>query len=84
MAVASLMWLVRALPAHYIEYLNHNGDPVDDIPSIHQVFDQCSNDGTVIFSNYTFNINSILNNINLVNCDVWLRGEFRFCDDISY
>ncbi|KAJ5600412.1 exo-polygalacturonase [Penicillium hetheringtonii] len=52
--------------------------------SIYRAFDQCGNDGTVIFSNYTFNINSILNTTNLVNCDVLLRGELRFSDDISY
>ncbi|OQE19412.1 hypothetical protein PENSTE_c015G06691 [Penicillium steckii] len=83
-AVASYVVNENTTCTLYPESLNHNGDPVDDVPSIHQAFNQCGNDGTVVFSNHTFNINSILNTTNLANCDVLLRGELRFSDDISY
>ncbi|KAJ5624052.1 hypothetical protein N7510_000361 [Penicillium lagena] len=68
----------------YPEGLDHNGEAVDDAPSIHQAFDLCGINGTVIFSDNTFNINSVLNTTNLLNCDVSLRGELRFSDDIPY
>jgi polygalacturonase len=68
----------------YPEALNHNGEAVDDAPSIHQAFDLCGINGTVIFSDNTFNINSVLNTTNLLNCDVSLRGELRFSDNIPY
>ena len=68
----------------YPESLRNDGQPIDDAPAIHQAFDLCGIDGSVIFSNNTFNINSVLNTTNLVNCDVSLRGELRFSTNISY
>ncbi|KAJ5732337.1 exo-polygalacturonase [Penicillium malachiteum] len=68
----------------YPESLTHNGEPVDDSPSIHQAFDLCGTNGTVIFSQNTFHINSVLNTTNLLNCDVELRGELRFSTNIPY
>ncbi|KAJ5820040.1 hypothetical protein N7474_005631 [Penicillium riverlandense] len=68
----------------YPESLKHNGQAVDDAPSIHQAFNLCGINCTVIFSDNTFNINSVLNTTNLLNCDVSLRGELRFSDDIPY
>ena len=59
----------------YPEALTHNGKPVDDAPSIHQAFDLCGINGTVIFTNHTFNVNSVLNTTNLINCDVSLRAR---------
>jgi hypothetical protein len=34
-----------------------------------------THNGDVIFANHTFNINSVMNTTNLVNCDVIFRGE---------
>ncbi|EED23059.1 exo-polygalacturonase, putative [Talaromyces stipitatus ATCC 10500] len=68
----------------YPEALTHNGQAVDDAPSIHQAFDLCGINGTVIFTNNTFHINSILNTTNLLNCNVSLRGELRFSTNTPY
>ena len=57
---------------------------VDDSPSILEAFDLCGTDGTVIFSDGTFHVNSVLNTTNLANCDVQLRGELRFSTDTAY
>ncbi|KAJ5785795.1 uncharacterized protein N7503_011007 [Penicillium pulvis] len=68
----------------YPESLKYNGSPVDDTPYIHKAFETCGSNGHIVFSNYTFNINSVLNTTNLVNCDVSLQGELLFSDDIPY
>ncbi|KAJ5191350.1 uncharacterized protein N7498_010335 [Penicillium cinerascens] len=69
----------------YPESLNNDGQAIDDAPSIHKAFDLCGHDGQVIFpANHTFNINSVMNTTNLVNCDVTLRGELRWSTDIPY
>ena len=68
----------------YPESLSNDGQPVDDVPSIHEAFDLCGVDGEVIFADYTFNINSVLNTTNLANCDVSLQGELLFSTDIDY
>lgn len=83
-AVASYVVKNNVTCTLYPESLTHNTEPVDDAPSIHEAFKMCGNDGTVIFSNHTFNINSIFNNTNLVNCEVLLCGELCFSDDILY
>ncbi|CRG92671.1 hypothetical protein PISL3812_09735 [Talaromyces islandicus] len=68
----------------YPEALSHNGAAVDDAPSIHEAFELCGTNGTVLFTNGTFNVNSVLNTTNLVNCNVSLRGELRFSTNIPY
>ncbi|KAJ5238801.1 hypothetical protein N7468_003420 [Penicillium chermesinum] len=68
----------------YPESLKNEGQAVDDAPSIHEAFELCGTDGEVIFTDHTFHINSVLNTTNLANCDVVLRGELRFSDDIEY
>lgn len=68
----------------YPEALMHNGQPVDDSPSIQQAFEMCGTNGTVIFSDNTFHVNTVLNTTNLLNCDVRLRGELRFSTNIPY
>ncbi|KAJ5198032.1 exo-polygalacturonase [Penicillium cinerascens] len=83
-AVASYVVHDNSTCIIYPQSLAHNGSAVDDASSIHQAFDLCGTDGTVIFSNHTFHINSVLNTTNLVNCEVLLRGELSFSDDISY
>ncbi|GLI79733.1 hypothetical protein PoHVEF18_008074 [Penicillium ochrochloron] len=67
------------------ESLKHDGQPVDDAPSIQKAFELCGTDGKVIFAaDHVFNVNSVMNTTNLVNCDVSLRGELRFSTDIPY
>ncbi|RDW85939.1 hypothetical protein BP5796_04264 [Coleophoma crateriformis] len=68
----------------YPESLTHGGLPVDDVPSIHEAFNICGINGTVIFSNGTFNIATVLNTTNLLNVDVILRGVLQFTDNIPY
>ncbi|KAJ5727291.1 hypothetical protein N7493_005111 [Penicillium malachiteum] len=68
----------------YPEALVHNGQPVDDSPSIQQAFEMCGTNGTVIFSDNLFHVNTVLNTTNLLNCDVHLRGELRFSTNIPY
>ncbi|QKX53026.1 uncharacterized protein TRUGW13939_00097 [Talaromyces rugulosus] len=68
----------------YPESLHHDGKDIDDAPSILQAFDICGKDGNVIFTNHTFNVNSVLNTTNLVNCDVSLQGELKFSTNITY
>ncbi|EAU30162.1 predicted protein [Aspergillus terreus NIH2624] len=68
----------------YPESLVHRGQPVDDAPSIQQAFDMCGTNGTVIFSENVFHVNTVLNTTNLLNCDVHLRGELRFSTNIPY
>ncbi|KAJ5105009.1 hypothetical protein NUU61_002356 [Penicillium alfredii] len=66
------------------ESLKHNGLNVDDAPAVHRAFDLCGKDGSVVFTNHTFHINSVLNTTNLVNCDVFIKGELRFSTDLTY
>ena len=68
----------------YPESLKHNGEEVDDVPSVREAFEKCGHDGTVIFSEHVFHMNSVLNTTNLVNCDVKLRGELRWSTDFEY
>ena len=68
----------------YPESLVHNGQPVDDVPSIHEAFTLCGVNGTVVFSNYTYNVASVINTTNLLNVEVLVRGVLKFSDNISY
>ncbi|ETN42478.1 uncharacterized protein HMPREF1541_01634 [Cyphellophora europaea CBS 101466] len=63
---------------------NEEGHAQDDSPFIKQAFDECGHDGRVIFEPGVFNIEQVLNTTGLVNCDVVLKGELRFSDDIPY
>lgn len=68
----------------YPESLRHDGEAVDDAPSIYQAFQTCGQNGDVIFTDGIFNIKSVMNTTNLANCDVTLQGELRFSTDIDY
>ncbi|KAE8366585.1 pectin lyase fold/virulence factor [Aspergillus caelatus] len=68
----------------YPESLIYQGQEVDDSPSIQQAFDMCGTNGTVIFSENVFHVNTVLNTTNLLNCDVHLRGELRFSANVPY
>jgi galacturan 1,4-alpha-galacturonidase len=60
------------------------GAPVDDVPSIHQAFKLCGVNGTIVFTNDTFNLDTVLNTTNLLNVEVLVRGVLKFSDNIDY
>ncbi|QKX64350.1 uncharacterized protein TRUGW13939_11524 [Talaromyces rugulosus] len=68
----------------YPEQRAHYGKEIDDVPQILEAFESCGNNGTVIFTEHLFYMNSVLNTTNLVNCEVVVRGELRFSTDIDY
>ena len=68
----------------YPESLTHFGQPVDDTPSILQAFELCGINGSVIFTENTFNINQVMNTTNLQNCDVSLHGEMLWSTNVPY
>ncbi|EPS34321.1 putative rhamnogalacturonan alpha-L-rhamnopyranohydrolase [Penicillium oxalicum 114-2] len=87
LAAAAAGWVVRQdnTCTLFPESLKNGGQPVDDAPSIEEAFELCGHDGKVVFAaNHVFNVNSVMNTTNLVNCDVSLRGELRFSTDIPY
>lgn len=67
----------------YPESLIYNA-PVDDVPSIHQAFELCGVNGTIIFTNNTFNLATVLNTTNLLNVEVLVQGVLKFSDNIAY
>ncbi|KAK4553967.1 hypothetical protein LTR86_008808 [Recurvomyces mirabilis] len=68
----------------YPESQTHLGRNVDDTPSIHQAFDQCGTNGTVVFTEGTFHLNTVLNTTGLLNCVVELKGELLFSTNVPY
>ena len=68
----------------YPESVEDAGQTVDDAPSVIQAFQQCGTNGSVILTNNTFHINSVMNTTNLLNCDVSLYGEMIWSTDIAY
>ncbi|KAI4148248.1 MAG: hypothetical protein LQ340_005159 [Diploschistes diacapsis] len=68
----------------YPESTTHFGQPVDDSPSIIQAFELCGTNGSVIFTNNTFNVGQAMNTTNLLNCNVSLQGELLFSTNVPY
>lgn len=62
----------------------HGGQPVDDSPSIRKAFDVCGTNGTVVFGEYTYRIDEVLNTTNLLNCDVELHGQMLWSTNVPY
>lgn len=46
----------------------------DDAPAILSAFKTCGKDGTVVFLNHTYTINSIMNTTGLSNCNIDIHG----------
>lgn len=46
----------------------------DDAPAILSAFKTCGKDGTVVFLNHTYTINSIMNTTGLSNCNIDIYG----------
>jgi galacturan 1,4-alpha-galacturonidase len=58
---------------------------VDDIPQILDAFKKCGKDGTVIFTEGTFNIRQVMNTTDLSNCTIEIHGKFVWsADNIAY
>ena len=68
----------------YPESTTHQGRAVDDAPHIQKAFDLCGTNGTVIFTEDTFNIQTVLNTTNLLNCNVHIKGELKFSANLPY
>lgn len=61
-----------------------NGNGQDDTPNILKAFKHCGVNGTVIFTNQTFQIDQVMNTTNLYNCNVHIHGTLRWSTNISY
>lgn len=46
----------------------------DDAPAIISALKTCGTDGTVVFLNHTYTINSIMNTTGLSNCNIDIHG----------
>jgi polygalacturonase len=58
---------------------------VDDTPQILEAFKKCGKDGTIIFTEGTFNIRQVMNTTDLQNCDISIYGKFVWsADNIQY
>jgi hypothetical protein len=57
----------------------------DDTPQILEAFQKCGKDGTIIFTEGTFNVRQVMNTTNLSNCDISIHGKFVWsADNIAY
>lgn len=46
----------------------------DDAPAIRQAFRDCGHGGTVLFSNTTYYVNTVMNITGLENCQIDIHG----------
>ncbi|KEP45097.1 polygalacturonase/glycoside hydrolase family protein [Rhizoctonia solani 123E] len=60
------------------------GEGVDDSQAIVDAFDQCGQDGHVIFQNATYHIERVMNTTGLSNCTVDIQGTLLWGTDIKY
>jgi len=49
-------------------------DGSDDAPAVIKAFQECGQNGRIVFLNETYHINSIMNTTGLDNCEIDLRG----------
>lgn len=62
-----------------------SGDPnSDDAPAILKAFEDCAEDGHIIFSNTTYYISTIMNTTGLKDVDVEIRGTMLWDTNIDY
>ena len=50
---------------------------IDDAPAIYVAFNECGQNGRVVFANTTYYINSVMNTSDLHNCDIDIYGTLR-------
>jgi galacturan 1,4-alpha-galacturonidase len=80
----AVSWLNFASAQRQVCELYPLGNGLDDAPNILQAFDNCGVNGTVVFTNNTFNINTVLNTTNLYNCHIHIYGTLRWSTNITY
>jgi galacturan 1,4-alpha-galacturonidase len=56
----------------------------DDAPAIITAFRNCGHGGSVVSTNHTYHINSVMNTTGLSNCRVELHGTLLVCILILY
>ncbi|KAI7003509.1 hypothetical protein KC355_g9171, partial [Hortaea werneckii] len=56
----------------------------DDASSILAAFDECKEDGHIIFENTTYYVGTVMNTTGLKNVDIELRGTMLWSTDIEY
>ncbi|QSZ32202.1 hypothetical protein DSL72_001774 [Monilinia vaccinii-corymbosi] len=56
----------------------------DDAPAVLSAFKTCGKDGTVVFLNDTYTINSIMNTTALSNCNIDIYGTLLWSTNITY
>ncbi|KAF4631087.1 hypothetical protein G7Y89_g7047 [Cudoniella acicularis] len=61
-----------------------NSSLIDDAPAIVKAFDECGQNGKVIFLNTTYYVNTVMNTTGLKNCDVDLRGTLIWSTNTTY
>jgi galacturan 1,4-alpha-galacturonidase len=49
----------------------------DDKPQILDSFKQCRNDSSIVFTEGTYNIGQVMDELDLSNCDISIYGTFR-------
>ena len=54
-------------------------DTIDDAPAILEAFNDCGQNGNVIFLNTTYYVNSVMNTSGLTNCQVDIYGTLLVC-----
>lgn len=61
------------------------GNTVDDTPQMLDAFKQCGKEGSIVFTEGTYNIRQVMNTTDLRNCDISLMGTFIWSgDNIQY
>ncbi len=57
----------------------------DDTPEILDAFKKCGHDGSIVFTEGTFNLRQVMNTTDLRNCDISIYGKFVWsADNIQY
>jgi hypothetical protein len=57
-------------------------ESIDDAPAILEAFNECGQNGNVIFSNTTYYVNSVMNISGLQNCQVDIYGTLLVCNQL--
>jgi hypothetical protein len=57
-------------------------ESIDDAPAILEAFNECGQNGNVIFSNTTYYVNSVMNISGLQNCQVDIYGTLLVCNSL--
>ena len=65
--------------------LGGTGNTVDDTPQVLDAFKQCGQDGSIVFTNGTYNIRQVMDTSKLRNVDISITGTWIWSgDNIQY